>query len=156
MPGHPVSSFNRTMPGTSVSTDLLALTAQGQTGATTQNAILDARQCVVRFTSAFNRCDVDAMDRELHFPHVLLSRGAPVVWSTSGQHPPTFFPELRKTGWARTECLQIDALLAHQDKVHFLVVYERLDAVGAVLTAHENVWVVTLEQGRWGIRLRSY
>lgn len=139
-----------------MSTDLLSLTAQAPAAIPIEDAIRSARECIRRFTSAFNRCDVDAMDRELHFPHVLLSRGDPVVWATPGQHPPSFFVELRDTGWVRTECLQVDPLLAHSDKVHFLVVYERRAAGDTVVSAHENVWVVTHAHQRWGIALRSY
>lgn len=142
--------------GASESTDLLALAAPAAPEVSTKDAIREARECVLRFTSAFNRSDVDAMDRELHFPHLLVGRGTPVVWSNPGQHLPNFFVELRRTGWARTESLQVDALLARPEKVHFLVVYERRDAAGQVLSAHENIWVVTFMQGRWGILLRSY
>ncbi|WP_456729748.1 hypothetical protein [Bradyrhizobium sp. USDA 3364] len=39
---------------------------------------------------------------------------------------------------------------------HPLVEYSRDRADGSIMTLHRNLWVVTSENGRWGIKQRSY
>ena len=41
-------------------------------------------------------------------------------------------------------------------KVHLLVDYSRDGEGGAVLSRHANLWIVTFEDGRWGVKQRSY
>lgn len=118
--------------------------------------IQGAADCLDRFTAAFNACDTAAMDRELHFPHAMLSGAVRVEWPTPGQHPADFFDKLKNTGWAHTKYLKKDPVLVSADKVHFVVVYTRDDAAGNVLSTHRNLWIATRVAGRWGISLRSY
>lgn len=121
-----------------------------------EHLVSGADACLERFTSAFNHCDLAAMDSELHFPHVMYSGSARLVWQTPGQHPAAFFEALIATGWRRTEYVLKTPVLVSADKVHFLVVYRRCDAQGEPLSTHSNLWIATRVGGRWGIALRSY
>ena len=118
--------------------------------------IRDASACLERFTQAFNACDVQGMDRELHFPHVMYSGAERLVWPQAGQHPLNFFEDLKATGWAETRYEFRNPVLVSQDKVHFVVGYSRRNAQGQVLSMHSNLWIATRVAGRWGIALRSY
>ena len=96
------------------------------------------------------------MDAVLHFPHVILANETLVVWKTPGQLPASFFDELTATGWRRSTYHARRAVLASPRKVHLLLEYSRDDAEGHPLSQHANLWIVTFEQGRWGVKQRSY
>jgi hypothetical protein len=115
-----------------------------------------ASACLDRFTAAFNACDTQAMDGELHFPHVMLSGAIRLDWPMPGQHPADFFDKLKTSGWAHTKYLDKDAVLVSADKVHFVVTYTRENQYGVVLSTHRNLWIATRVGGTWGISLRSY
>lgn len=113
--------------------------------------------CIEAFTDAFNARDLAGMDRFLHFPHVILSGENLVIWDRPGQLPDDFFSELtQQTGWRHTVYLDKRVVLVSPRKVHLYVQYSRNRADGSVITVHDNLWVVTWDDERWGIKQRSY
>lgn len=125
----------------------------------TQDAamIAEAVQCIEAFTDRFNARDLDGMDRLLHFPHIILSGEQLVIWSEPGNLPTSFFDDLyRDTGWVETLYQNKLAVLVSPRKVHFVLDYTRNRADGSVASTHSNLWIVTFEDGRWGIKQRSY
>nr|WP_315464987.1 hypothetical protein [uncultured Rhodoferax sp.] len=116
----------------------------------------EADSALERFTRAFNATDIAGMDAELHFPHVMYSGGDLLVWQSPGNHPEDFFDTLKATGWSETRYEKKEPVLLSKDKVHFVVIYTRRDAMGTVLSTHTNLWVVTRVAGKWGIAVRSY
>lgn len=109
------------------------------------------------FTERFNARDLVGMDALLHFPHVILSGAKLIVWDEPGQMPAHFFEHLvRTTGWARTHYVELRAVLLNVHKVHLFVDYTRNQGDGSVISRHQNLWIVTQDGGRWGIKQRSY
>jgi hypothetical protein len=128
-------------------------TGAGNHAATVQSALA----CIDGFTERFNARDLAGMDARLHFPHVILSGEKLVIWDVPGQLPTNFFDDLsRDTGWHHTAYHEKRVVLVSPHKVHLLVVYSRNRADGSVISLHENLWIVTYENTRWGIRQRSY
>ncbi|MFM0670553.1 hypothetical protein [Paraburkholderia sediminicola] len=118
---------------------------------------LAALACIDGFTACFNARDLDGMDAHLHFPHVILSGEQLVIWERPGQLPAAFFDDLaRDTGWHHTAYQEKEVVLVSPRKVHLRVVYSRNRADGSIITQHRNVWIVTWQDGRWGIKQRSY
>lgn len=119
--------------------------------------VSQAISCIDAFTDAFNARDLARMDACLHFPHIILSGEQLVIWEAGGQLPASFFDDLeRSTGWDRTIYLEKRAVLVSPQKVHLFVEYSRNRADGSVITLHKNLWVVTYDADRWGIKQRSY
>ncbi|MBR1160076.1 hypothetical protein [Bradyrhizobium elkanii] len=119
--------------------------------------IAAAIQCIDEFTDRFNARDLAGMDALLQFPHVILSGGQLVIWEGPGQLPPSFFDDLaRTTGWAKSTYQRKEPVLVSPRKVHLLVEYSRDRADGSIITRHRNLWIVTSENRRWGIKQRSY
>lgn len=125
-------------------------------GAGEETVVAAAIACLDAFTERFNACDLAGMDALLHFPHVILSGETLVVWERPGQLPAAFFDQLKSTGWRRSTYHGKDVVLVSPNKVHLLVDYSRDRDDGNEISRHRNVWVVTCEDGRWGIKLRSY
>lgn len=119
-------------------------------------AISAAIATVEAFTAAFNACDPSGMDAVLHFPHLILTDEELIVWKTPGQLPEAYFEDLQAAGWKRSTYHSKRAVLTSHRKVHLLIEYSRDDAEGRPLSHHANLWIVTFEQGRWGVKQRSY
>ena len=115
-----------------------------------------ALACIAAFTERFNARDLVGMDAALHFPHLILTGEHLVIWKAPGQLPPGFFEELATTGWARSTYHAQQVVLASDRKVHLLVDYSRDRADGTQISHHQNLWIVTLQDGRWGLKQRSY
>lgn len=126
-------------------------------GASADAMVAAALRCTDAFTERFNARDLAGMDAELHFPHVILSGERLVIWEAPGQLPPSFFDDLAAaTGWHHSTYLDRRAVLVSPRKVHLRVDYARSRADGSAASLHGNLWIVTFEDGRWGIKLRSY
>lgn len=118
---------------------------------------MKALHCVEAFAACFNARDSAGMDSCLHFPHIILSGEHLVIWSEPGQISTSFFEDLeRDTGWVESRYVRKEAVLVSPRKVHLLVEYSRNRADGSVASKHCNIWIVTFDAGRWGIKLRSY
>lgn len=116
-----------------------------------------ALDCIDSFTGRFNARDLAGMDAQLHFPHLILSGEQLVIWEQPGRLPASFFADLtRDTGWHRTVYQEQQVVLVSPRKVHLRVVYSRNRADGSIISQHHNLWIVTLQDGRWGIKQRSY
>ncbi|WGR94382.1 hypothetical protein MTX26_33795 [Bradyrhizobium sp. ISRA443] len=119
--------------------------------------IAEAIRCIDDFTDRFNARDLAGLDALLHFPHIILSGERVVIWEQAGQLPASFFDDLaRTTGWAKSTYQRKDPVLVSSRKVHLLVEYTRDRADGSIASHHRNLWIVTSEGGRWGIKQRSY
>ena len=60
-----------------------------------QELVQEASLCLDRFTAAFNTCDTERMDTELHFPHCMYSGSELMIWNSAGQHPSDFLKNLK-------------------------------------------------------------
>lgn len=120
-------------------------------------AMAAAIDCIEAFTERFNARDAAGMDALLHFPHVILSGETLIVWKTPGQLAAGFFEDLAaETGWDHSTYHAKRAVLVSPRKVHLLVEYSRDRADGSIISRHANLWIVTFDGGRWGIKQRSY
>lgn len=137
--------------------DLNALFSPIEDGADEAATIEAALLCVEAFTDRFNARDLPGMDALLHFPHVILSGENLVIWDDHGQLPASFFDDLTaSTGWDRTTYHNKRPILTSPRKVHLVVDYTRDRADGTIASYHSNLWIVTFNNGRWGIKQRSY
>lgn len=112
--------------------------------------------CLEAFTERFNARDPAGMDATLHFPHLILADQHLVIWKTPGQLSPDYFNGLAAEGWARSTYHDRQVVLASPTKVHLLVEYSRDRADGSEISRHRNLWIVTRQDGRWGLKQRSY
>lgn len=121
------------------------------------DAMIDAAvEIIEKFTDYFNAGDLVSMDQCLHFPHVILSSENLIIWEQPGQMPLDFFDGLRSDGWHVSEYLEKKPVLVGSGKVHMFVSYTRNSADGSVISHHDNLWIITFDHGRWGIKQRSY
>ena len=118
--------------------------------------IEEAFACLDRFSAAFEDEDTDGMDACCHFPHYRLSGSEVICWEKAGQLTKDFFGSLKQMGFKRTVVTRRKPILVCENKVHFLYSYYREDVSGNMMSRHDNVWIVTFKDGKWGIQVRSY
>lgn len=118
--------------------------------------IKGALECLDKFGKYFEKEDLQGMDSCFHFPHYILSGNEVICWNEGGKLPLTFFTDLKKLGFKRTVVTCREVITVAENKVHFKYCYYRESKDGKVLSQHDNIWIVTLKDGKWGIQIRSY
>jgi hypothetical protein len=123
--------------------------AQEETPEAAALGVLDA------FMTAFNARDLEAWEATYHFPHFRMADGRLTVLEAAGQRSETLFDALAATGWHHSAWLSREAVQAGDDKAHVAVEFARYRGDGSELARYQSLYVVTRENGRWGIRGRS-
>ena len=123
----------------------------------TDIAIAEARAVMDGFMVAFNAQDAEALRTTwFHFPHVRLHSGQVTIMAT----PPDFRSAIwgrtgQAEGWARTAWDYVEPVDSGPDKVHFRVQFTRYRADGSAIGSYRSLYIVTRQDGRWGIQARS-
>ncbi len=119
-----------------------------------QREIAAAMECLDEFMAAFNARDVNAFERTFNFPSVRIASNKLVIIE-KGYHRPEMFhrgalKEWHHSGWDRRNVIH-----AGPDKVHLDTGFTRYRSDGGVLGTFDSIYVVTKEDGHWGIKARS-
>lgn len=115
-----------------------------------------ALRCLDRFGDYFEKEDIEGMDSCFHFPHYILSGNEVICWDEGGKLTESFFVDLKKLGFKRTVVTCREVITIAENKVHFKYCYYRESIDGKIMSKHDNVWIVTFKDGKWGIQVRSY
>jgi hypothetical protein len=114
------------------------------------------RATLDQFMDALNKHDAGAMDAAMHFPHYRLTRAGVSVYPKAGSNPMDLFDRLRQqddwlySRWRERTLVQFD-----DHKAHYALSYTRHRSDHSVIGTYESLYILTHEQGRWGIQLRS-
>ena len=114
-----------------------------------------ARRTIEDYIEAFNAQDVAAMIDKLNFPFswIINSVVRPVEKASDFVSPTAALIE--KEGWHHTELDLVEPVQVWKTKAHFKVAYSRFKADGTKYMTHEALWIVTLDNGHWGIQCMS-
>jgi hypothetical protein len=118
------------------------------------DAIAAAMRCLDAFMAAFNARDVTALEATFNFPSVRLASGR-LSWIEPGHHTPGMFERGSLAEWARSAWERREVIHAGPDKVHIDTRFTRYRKDGSVLGGFDSIYVVTCENGHWGIKIRS-
>jgi hypothetical protein len=121
-----------------------------------------ARACMDGFMEAFNREDLQALrETWFHYPHVRFHSGKVAIFQTAEEHRNNLVWQQRdaasgqSAGWARTAWDYVEPVDAGAGKVHFRVQFTRYRADGSAIGSYKSLYIVTFQDGRWGIQGRS-
>jgi len=116
--------------------------------------IAAAMQCLEDFMAAFNARDLPAFEATFNFPSVRLASNTLRIINRGDQTPEMFttgaLADWDHSAWERREVIHAGA-----DKVHLNTRFTRYRADGSVIGGFDSIYVVTLEDGHWGIKSRS-
>lgn len=117
-------------------------------------SILAAMKCLDDFMTAFNARDIDAFDATFNFPSVRLASGK-LVMIERGYHTPAMLSIGVLTDWQHSAWERRNVIHAGSDKVHIDTRFTRYRKDGSVIGSFDSVYVITCEDGRWGVKIRS-
>ena len=117
-----------------------------------------ARAAVDAFQDAFNAQDHERLAAALNYPHVRLWSGVFTTIET-----PEEFAEISRRGqsrleaegWDHTDTVSMEVVQQGPDKAHCALVNHRCRADGAVYHKFDTLWIVTNQDGHWGVKFRS-
>lgn len=111
---------------------------------------------VEAYLDAVNRRDPQGFADTLHYPHYRVARGAIQVWEQAREvASATTFERLAGTGWVRSAWDSVQPLQVSRDGVNVGLELSRYDAGGKRIARFHTLYLVTRQDGRWGIKARS-
>jgi len=120
-------------------------------------AIQAAQDWLARFLVAWNSGDLEQVRNELHYPHITIGpAGGQVVVAPTREDFQTDFARMAEIeGWASSSFDDFTAITASETKVHFETTFKRYKADGSVYGSGRVLYIVTEQDGHWGMQLRS-
>ena len=116
--------------------------------------IAAAIRCLDDFMAAFNARDLEAFEATFNFPSVRLASNT-LALIERGYHQPTMFETGALAEWDHSAWERRDVIHSGPDKVHVDTRFTRYRADGSVIGGFDSVYVVTCQDGHWGVKIRS-
>ena len=109
-----------------------------------------------QYMDAFNAHDLPGWEATYHFPHYRLASGKMSVLDKPGlRDSATVFGALHRSGWHHSKWEHRNIVHASQDKVHVDTQFARFDDKGDKIGIYESLYILTRENGHWGVKMRS-
>ena len=113
-------------------------------------AVVDA------YIDTFNQRDSVRWLATMHYPHVRHADTKLTIDETPPTNSQEIFVTLQKTiGWARTRLDSKQIVQSDPEKVHVAVTVTRLRQNGSEIHTFNSLYVVTKQDGKWAIAIRS-
>ena len=113
-----------------------------------------AQKVLDDFMVAFNARDIEAFEMTFNFPSVRLASQGLVILKLGDMKRERFttgaLAEWDHSKWERREVIH-----AGPDKVHIDTRFTRYRKDGSVIGGFDSIYVITREQGHWGVKIRS-
>jgi len=107
------------------------------------------------YMEAWNRKDLAAWERTFQFPHYRLASGRMNVLDKPGMQDAARVWASAGSDWHHSKWDRRRIISSSPDKVHVDTKFTRYRADGSKIGAYESLYIVTKEDGRWGVKLRS-
>ena len=107
------------------------------------------------YLGALNRNDEKGVNDACNFPHVRLAGGKVVVWNSHGDYKLEDFKARAGDGWHHSTWDERTVIHAGEKKVHLKVKFSRWRKDGGLIGTFETIYIVTEQNGHWGIQARS-
>lgn len=117
-------------------------------------AVAAAMKCLDDFMTAFNARDSEAFEATFNFPSVRLASGRLRILE-KGFHTPEVFTTGALAEWDHSKWERREVVHAGEDKVHIDTRFSRYRKDGSLIGGFDSIYVVTCEDGHWGVKIRS-
>ncbi len=117
-------------------------------------AIAAATKCLDEFMAAFNARDLEAFEATFNFPSVRLASNT-LALIERGYHKPEMFSRGALAEWHHSAWERRKVIHSGPDKVHFDTRFTRYRADNSIIGGFDSIYVVTCENGHWGVKARS-
>jgi hypothetical protein len=106
------------------------------------------------FMTAFNARDIEAFEATFNFPSVRLASNT-LRLIEKGDQKPAMFETGPLAEWDHSAWERRDIIHSGPDKVHIDTRFTRYRADGSVIGGFDSIYVVTCQDGHWGVKIRS-
>ena len=106
------------------------------------------------FMAAFNARDLPAFEQTFNFPSVRLASNT-LTLIEPGYHQPQMFEKGPLSDWDHSAWERREVIHAGADKVHLDTRFTRYRKDGSVIGGFDSIYVITCENGHWGVKARS-
>ena len=117
-------------------------------------SVAAAMKCLDDFMVAFNARDIAAWRQTFNFPSVRLASNTLAIIDES-YHQPEMFGRGALTVWDHSAWARREVIHAGADKVHIDTRFVRYRKDGSETGGFDSIYVVTCENGHWGVKARS-
>ena len=117
-------------------------------------AVRAAQGVLDAFMTAFNARDVTAFEATFNFPSVRLASQGLVILK-AGDMTAERFTTGALADWDRSAWDRREVIHAGPDKVHIDTRFTRYRQDGSVIGGFDSIYVVTRQDGHWGVKIRS-
>ena len=136
-------------------------------GASSETSERDAAVMAVldQYLDSLNQLDMEGHVATYHFPHYRHASGTIVVWRNALEANPVLaapaeqrrqrLRAVLEPEWHRSEWLQREIVQGDDRKIHVVTRFARLREDGSVIKTFDSLYVMTHQDGRWGIKGRS-
>lgn len=111
------------------------------------------------FMTSFNRIDATAHLKTYHFPHYRLASGRMTVLEKPSAESEAKVMEqikaLQAAGWDHSAWTRRRIVHLSESKVHIDTEFARYGKVGSLIGKYESLYILTKENGHWGVKMRS-
>jgi hypothetical protein len=117
----------------------------------------EALAVVDRYLAALNARDTVAIRDAFNFPHLRIgATGRLARFEQPQDYDFDHFHRItRKDGWDHTRWDRTEVVYATEGKAHVAVDFTRYRADGSVIGRYFSLYVVTCQEGHWGIQVGS-
>ncbi len=119
-----------------------------------QSAIDAAQKVLDDFMAAFNARDIDSWQKTFNFPSVRLASNTMIIIDADF-HKPEMFSHGALAEWDHSAWERRAVIHAGADKVHIDTRFTRYRKDGSVIGGFDSIYVITCENGHWGVKCRS-
>ena len=136
---------------------IFLFTSSVSLGSSNEKATMDrALEVLDDFMETFNARDMESWSETLNYPHVRFSGGEVTMWNTKEDYAAVdIFKRLEATGWHHSAWISRDIILISENKVHISTVFQRYDKNNQPTKKYQSLYIVTQENGHWGVKARS-
>lgn len=118
-------------------------------------ASIDAAMKVLDdFMAAFNARDIAAWHKTFNFPSIRFASNT-VTIIDENYHKPDMFERGALSEWDHSAWERRNVIHAGDDKVHIDTRFSRYRKDGSVIGGFDSIYIVTCENGHWGVKGRS-
>lgn len=119
------------------------------------DSVAAAMACLDEFMRAWNARDVPAFAATFNYPSVRIAGGRVRIIEGPASHPADLFERMAATGWHHSAWLRRHVIHSGDDKVHFDTRFGRYREDGSVIGEYDSIYIVTCQDGHWGVQGRS-
>jgi hypothetical protein len=99
--------------------------------------------------------DMGVWERSIHFPHYRLASGKMMIQHGPGEIPLEALKRALGEEWHHSKWQRKSIVHLSESKVHVDTSFARFRKDGSVIASYDSLYILTKEDGRWGVKMRS-